>query len=1152
VRFLELHFPAFGPFTDFRLELAEQSGLCLIYGPNESGKSSALRAVRGLLYGIPGDGRDEFLHPGEGLRLQACLQHSQGERLLFGRRKGRGKKTLLDAEGKPLEGDPLERYLGGVDGELFDRLYGLDHRTLSEGGKALLEEGGKIGESLFAAGLGPGFRQVRERLREEAEKLWKPKSRTLEIDRAIEAYRAAQKRSAELSLSAESWRKLSDQLAEETERTVALELEIRRLDADKQRLTRHLDAHKPLAAREFLRRELQQLADLPNLATDFSERRQALQTSLAALKAQLERLKDSEAALTRRRSELPAESPLLAFAPRIDRLHRSLDAVADAEASLPVDQARWESLSGSLRTVASDLGLSGNPEGWGELPDAPKRARARRLAERYRRLLHEEETLREQLAGLSRQQGQLEHRRGELGPARDTSELEAGLNRLRMALGIDTEILSLESTLNEKRAALAYALANLPQWSGPVRELIQLQPPDALVIADFQRRHEALELRLKEARKERDACMLRGKAINRELSQLQERDGIRSRDDLRQARLRREEHWEELLVRGSEDALVRSKMERSFREVDQVTDQLLDNAARVADLERLKLELQAGRKEWSELNAECKELEAELASSAQKWRELWPSPTLNLGTPVEMRTWLARREAVVSLAVEVESLQERLAETVAKRQRGLDAHRELWRELTGDGGLGATVGEAIGRAERALNPMLERARERAQLDSERVQLEQSRSQLEAAHQEAQRQLESWRQEWAEVARAFHREEHADPTDLETLLERYEELRKLTEEADRAERKLAEKTAQIAAFRQQMGELAEQLGEGEQAQEMSGFIEHLVESLAEQRRLQTVRQQLSEQLETVSRERQETERTLAQREAEWAELLREAGVEGELPELESKVARRRQLLERLRDLEDTLAPLAAGQDLDQFASSLAGVDWDTVPGQIRDLDRSIAALEQERAQAWHRKGQLEQELSAFDGAQAAAEAAQEAAEAMAYGKTTVARYASLSLAEAVLRREIERYRQENEAPVLRAASNWFGRLTREAYRGLTSGLDPRTDAPRLEAVSASGRQVPVEGLSDGTRDQLFLALRLATIELTLDQAEPIPMVMDDVLVHFDTERARATMEVLAEFAQRNQVLLFTHLERDRQLALALGSPTQVLELDPIGL
>lgn len=1153
MRFRELRFPAFGPFTDFRLELASEAGLHLIYGPNESGKSSALRAVRGLLYGIPGDGRDEFLHPGDALRLQACLEHSKGSKLIFGRRKGRGKKTLLDEEGKPLEGEPLEPYLGGVDGALFDRLYGLDHHTLSQGGKALLEEGGKIGESLFAAGLGPGFRRVRDDLKEDAEKLWKPKSRTLEIDRAIEAYRNAQKRAVDLSVSAENWRKISTQMEEEEERAHALEGQIRVLDADKRRLSRHLDAHRPLAMRAHLLAELTSLGELPELPPDFSERRQVVSSSLAALRAQLARVRETERAHLTRQADLPAESNLLAFAPRIDRLHRSLDAVAEAEAALPVTRARAESITRRLRAVSADLGLNdGAPEGR-DFPDAPKRARARRLAERFRRLVDQGQDMAEQLAGLGSRQAQIAGQLAALGEPRETSELENGLRRLRGALGFDTEVASLESQLFSKQTSLDNALSNLPQWSGSVEELVNLRPPDALQLATFERRLDVLSDELKQARKDREASERRGKTASRDLAQLRDRERVRSRDDLRQARAARDEHWARLISEDPSNIAQQGKVERSLREVDDLSDQLLDNAARVADLERVSQEYQGARKEWKELNERCKELELEWEESQQAWRDLWPSRRLHLGAPSEMRTWMARRDAVMSLALEVSSLRERLADTVARRGRGLESHRQLWRELVGEAGLGNTVQEAIDTAERALTPLLEIREQRKLLETESGKLRLSMGEVETAQRSVDETLAAWRSEWAEVAQAFHREASADPTDLESLLERYEELRTLSDEAERADRELTEQLAASESFRHQMADLAQELGEMVSEGDMTTLIERLVENLAEARKTDTLRQGLAEQLEMMARERQEVERVLAQRESEWGELLREAGVSEGLPELEGKVVRRRQVLERLRDLEESLRPLAAGQDLERFAATLEGVDWDTVPGQIRDLDRSIESLEKERTAAWHRKGQLEQELSAFDGAEAAAAAAQEAAEVMAEGKATVARFARLTLAEAILRREMERYRRENEAPVLRSASGWFSRLTRNAYDGLTSGLDPRTDLPRLEAVSSSGRHVPVEGLSDGTRDQLFLALRLATIEMTLDSAEPIPMVMDDVLVHFDTERAQATLQVLAEFGRRNQVLLFTHLERDRQLAHALPSGhASVLDLDPIGL
>jgi uncharacterized protein YhaN len=91
---------------------------------------------------------------------------------------------------------------------------------------------------------------------------------------------------------------------------------------------------------------------------------------------------------------------------------------------------------------------------------------------------------------------------------------------------------------------------------------------------------------------------------------------------------------------------------------------------------------------------------------------------------------------------------------------------------------------------------------------------------------------------------------------------------------------------------------------------------------------------------------------------------------------------------------------------------------------------------------------------------------------------------------------------------------------------------------------------VEGLSDGTRDQLYLALRLATIERFAVHAEPLPLVLDDAFVHFDDARARAALTALADLAPRAQVLFFTHHERLVAIAEdALGARCTVHRLPP---
>ena len=79
-----------------------------------------------------------------------------------------------------------------------------------------------------------------------------------------------------------------------------------------------------------------------------------------------------------------------------------------------------------------------------------------------------------------------------------------------------------------------------------------------------------------------------------------------------------------------------------------------------------------------------------------------------------------------------------------------------------------------------------------------------------------------------------------------------------------------------------------------------------------------------------------------------------------------------------------------------------------------------------------------------------------------------------------------------------------------------------------------------GMSDGTRDQLFLALRLAAVEASCATSEPMPFVVDDVLVQFDDDRGAAALRVLADVASRTQVVLFTHHRHVRADAEALAS------------
>jgi uncharacterized protein YhaN len=134
---------------------------------------------------------------------------------------------------------------------------------------------------------------------------------------------------------------------------------------------------------------------------------------------------------------------------------------------------------------------------------------------------------------------------------------------------------------------------------------------------------------------------------------------------------------------------------------------------------------------------------------------------------------------------------------------------------------------------------------------------------------------------------------------------------------------------------------------------------------------------------------------------------------------------------------------------------------------------------------------------------------------------------------VLEREVERYREQHQGPVLKRASALFPRLTLGRYRGLRVGVEER----QIVALREDGKEVTVDGLSEGTRYQLYLALRIASLERYLERNPALPLVLDDILIHFDDERAGAALAVLGELSERIQILFFTHHARDLTLAAA---------------
>ena len=119
----------------------------------------------------------------------------------------------------------------------------------------------------------------------------------------------------------------------------------------------------------------------------------------------------------------------------------------------------------------------------------------------------------------------------------------------------------------------------------------------------------------------------------------------------------------------------------------------------------------------------------------------------------------------------------------------------------------------------------------------------------------------------------------------------------------------------------------------------------------------------------------------------------------------------------------------------------------------------------------------------------------------------------------MRWAVERYQDRKQSPMLERASAMLKTLTRGVFELLDIDFYQRPAA--LFAQRRDKQVVPVAGLSDGTRDQLFFSLRIAVLELQIENGTPFPFLADPPFINFDDDRSKAGLQALFDLLRRRR-------------------------------
>ncbi|MDQ0396150.1 ATP-binding protein [Labrys monachus] len=1147
MRLTRLDLDRYGPFTGTVLELRPDAALHIVHGANEAGKSSALAAITDLLYGFELRSPANFRHRYEDLRIGAHMRGADGRELRFWRRK-RNRNSLTDDQDAPLDEALLEPMLGGISRDVFLAAFGLGQSGLREGARQMLAAQGEVGESLFAAASGlRTLIAVRAGLDAEADGLFGVRrSSKRAFYEAQDRYDAARKALREQSLRADDVRELDAGIAAGEARAAALAERLKEAGARRSRIDRVRRVAPLLAGVARAEEGLAALAGVPDLPPGSAAR---IETALAAAAAGRETLAriarevaDAEAAL----AAIAVDEAVLAAGEAIVALNDERAALAKALQDLARRQEEAREAAAALDDFARRLGQADRTALARLQPSDLALERIRVLAERRRaaELSAAESDRAARRAGEAI--GTLAQKRDGLGAGGDPEPLRRRLQAMRPALAEAAAARDREADLARRRSQFDERLARLSPAIGDRTALWSWPAPPEETVAAFEQRFSGLEAGQRQDAAE--AARLEGViAASRQTMAAEGGEGDLVDDALLARRRAERDDLFDVALADPRTASVNA-YRRAVMQVDDLADRRLGQVERLARRDmaahaqaEAAAALEAVRARQALRSAEEKEIR-------DRWQALFAPLGCAAEAPAVMRRFLAE-------VVRLRELRAELAEaaaTAARAVRLLEEERPALEAIAAEAGLAGTAAQSLPSLIRLVEDRLDGldqwAREARSLDDRlaAARLDLARAETEAA--EARAALSATQEGWTAALAAIGLIGGAGAQEAAKATELWLGVQGKLAQLASLEHRIAAILEDREGFVARAAELAGRLLPGGPAEAMpaaAALMAALNGAREAAARRHAARQLLARHRAALG-EAAEAQRG---RDEALAALAAEAGCEAAgLAALAGDLNARLLLQEALREARDSLAAQGDGLDEAALRQEAASIGADQAAGEIAVVQAELAALAEEDKQAALALVELRRRREAIEREAGAAGAAQRLQDARSDLERIARDYLVLKAASLLIDTGLERQLRTEQGPLIAAAGALFATITENAFAGIATLYDD-DDRLRLAARRPGGETIAIEGLSEGTRDQLYLALRLANLEAMAARRVVPPFIGDDLVITFDERRVAATLAVLAAGGSPLQKILFTHHRHVAEIAKErLGDAVDVVTLD----
>ncbi|MBW1607255.1 MAG: AAA family ATPase [Deltaproteobacteria bacterium] len=1136
---------AYGPFTDKVLDFSSKDfGLHVVYGLNEAGKSTALRALVGLFYGFGHIVEDDWLHDYNKLAVGASLDFLDGEVLNLSRYKRRKNDLINDDTGEPFEQGKLDLHLGKMGRENFEHAFGISHYSLRQGVESVLAAGGDLGHALFAATSGLNtLKQVMVKLESKHNLLFTPRKKTATINAGISQLNKLRKEQRDASASHRQWKLMKSRFDDLQRQEKEVIKRLSELTAEISLFARYRDALKYVTKLDKLQNDLKDIGPVPELPLNFRERRIEAQVEIQGAKqAELDLIR-SIAEITKEIDELTFDDQLVGNASIIDDLAKdaSLHAkgVTDSiSLKAEIDLLR-ESAEKSLKGLRSDLTL--------EVSDnlrlsKPEKGKISRLGIKRAALKTEVAEAKNAFENSVKSLESAKSTLSSLGEPKDTNELEGCLERA-------SEFGKLEHRISETRAEIAKLtdqadadIESIGLWVGNLDALEKMPIPSEETMRRFEVDLAELDQKLMETEKKtvnhEEQLEEKQKALEN-LTRVKELPGI---DNLRDHRSLRDKGWRsvrgvwlngeepdpEFLAAFPGNIDLANAYEHSVAKADDTADILREDAEAVAKAYALRGEIDVLKEKLVKDKVGCQTIEENRRTLWDEWVKIWEPLGITALPPREMFSWAGR---VVELRRRAADIRDRKVSMSLLKNDLDNLKKDVQSAMIR---LGVSVPENISYAS-VLDVAKRIARDHEQLRNKRRELKNRIKEVEQdidinkqRWNQAEQGFKAWTKDWAEAITPLDFGSDSRPEEIGEFILALDDVFADLDEAKSKKNRIENIRRDYQGYSNRVFDIVDHLAPDLKGRMPEETATELNARLATDKDRRKDRLRLDNEKKKKASELSKVKERLAAHQEALRLLCKEAKADDpeQLPEIEDRAKAKINVMKELNPVYERLTELASGKALETFVSEVKEQNPDELQAELERITAEKEELLKTERQLVKDIALANKDLDEIGGESKALEIAEEAEGLSGQIQSDVDQYVRLKLSHMVLAKAMERYRQSNQSPVLSIAGDYFKTMTQGSFAGLRADFDDKGD-PVIKAKRPDGKMLALAEMSDGSRDQLFLALRLGGLARYVKANGPMPFIVDDVLVHFDDDRSAAALAALGELAKETQVVFFTH-------------------------